>query len=75
MSYQHTKNLGELVVKFPPRFWEALAEGMQWAIMLQSIVLKIGQWLTGDEKLLHFTGNFGFIRVCLNKPWHWHLAL
>ena len=33
-----------------------------------SLVNKLGQWVAGDEKLKHFTGNSGNIRQILSKP-------
>lgn len=32
------------------------------------IVSRLGEWVAGDEKLLHFTGNSGDIRIILHKP-------
>ena len=33
-----------------------------------SFVLKLGKYVSGDEKLLNFTGNAGNIRLVLSKP-------
>ena len=32
------------------------------------IVDSLGEWVAGDEKLLHFTGNSGDIRIVVTKP-------
>jgi hypothetical protein len=34
----------------------------------QSILLSLGQFIAGDEKLFHLTGNSGYIRLVPNKP-------
>jgi hypothetical protein len=34
----------------------------------QDIVLRLGQSIAGDEKLFHFTGNSGDIRLVVSKP-------
>lgn len=33
-----------------------------------NIVSRLGEWVAGDEKLLHFTGNSGDIRLVVSKP-------
>lgn len=38
------------------------------SLNFQSIVLKLGQFVAGDEKLLRFTGNSGDIRLIITKP-------
>lgn len=35
-----------------------------------SIVQRLGEWVAGDEKLLHYTGNSGDIRIVRSKPDH-----
>jgi hypothetical protein len=34
----------------------------------QKLVLRLGQYCAGDEKLFHFTGNSGDIRLVITKP-------
>lgn len=46
----------------------------------QSLVRSLGEYVAGDEKLLHFTGNSGDIRLVLSKPdrvglWFYELAM
>lgn len=36
--------------------------------LFQSIVTRLGVFVAGDEKLLHFTGNSGICRLILSKP-------
>lgn len=37
---------------------------------LKATILKLGEWVTGDEKLFKFWGNSGWIRLCDGKPDH-----
>lgn len=51
----------------------------QLSLNFQSIVASLGEFVAGDEKLLHFTGNSGDIRLVLSKPdrvglWFYELA-
>lgn len=46
----------------------------------QSLVVKIGQWAAGDEKLFHWTGESSWLRMCPNKDdyiglWFYMLAI
>jgi hypothetical protein len=34
----------------------------------QNFVKSLGQFVAGDKKLIHFTGNSGDIRLVLSKP-------
>jgi hypothetical protein len=34
----------------------------------RSIVKEVGEYVSGDEKLFHFTGNSGNLRLVLTKP-------
>jgi hypothetical protein len=45
-------------------------EEPQLSRILSSSVVQIGRWAAGDEKLFHFTGNSGWIRLVPNKPDH-----
>lgn len=45
----------------------------------QSVVARLGEYVSGDEKLDHFTGNSGNIRLVPSKPariglWHYQLV-
>jgi hypothetical protein len=34
----------------------------------QNLVLYLGQYIAGDEKLFFFSGNSGYVRLCISKP-------
>ena len=38
------------------------------SLQFQDLVKHVGEYVAGDEKLLHFTGNSGDIRMVLSKP-------
>ncbi len=45
----------------------------------QSVVLQLGQMVAGDEKLFHYTGQSGNVRLCISKPdrlglWFYEMA-
>lgn len=51
----------------------------QLSANFQSVVLSLGQWVAGDEKLFHYTGNSAFIRSVPSKPdriglWNYELT-
>jgi hypothetical protein len=80
-KYPNSQNLGINVLEtstanffFPIELEPTLSE------RFQSCLHTLGEFIAGDEKLLHFTGSSGFVRKVPNKPdklgiWHYELAV
>lgn len=68
---QLTKLQGHFHISFPE---EELLNSA-----LQTPVVSLGEWVAGDEKLFHFTGQSAFLRLCPKKPdrigfWNYELC-
>lgn len=58
----------DLIEKLHTHFLITTEEEKTLCNNLLKLVVQLGEYVAGDEKLFHFTGNSGFIRLCPNKP-------
>jgi hypothetical protein len=79
-KYPNIDCIGIAVIEvFHREFYFSSQNEKELSVSLCSIVKTLGELVVGDEKLFHFTGNSGWIRLCPKKPdriglWHYELC-
>lgn len=67
-----------LLETFRTNFYIALSDQDEFNKNMHRIIIQLGQFVTGDEKLMRYLGACGYLRKVPNKPdklGHWHYEL